>query len=303
MKLNPEQLITFSVVAEYGSVSRAAEALHLSQSAVSGQLSALQEQIGKALYQRAGRGITLTTDGEELLPYANAIAHSLRQATQQVQGMRERPSRVMKVGLSPVLARWAARMMVEAERQGLHLRLIPSDSSDLVRGVETAEMDAALAIGPLTLPVNHLDAHPLVADRLRLMVPVTHRLAGRQSVPLHEAAGETFLVGTACSSMRLQTDRLMDLAGLRAERVLEVGSLCAMRDGLLDGYGVTIMPRIYLAREIDSGLLACLEIESTHTDLSYVLLTPPAPTQGPPERRLTEFLLGMREVVANEGEA
>ncbi|HBM65648.1 MAG TPA: LysR family transcriptional regulator, partial [Pseudomonas sp.] len=71
--MTPEQLITFATVAEHGNISHAAQTLHLSQPAVSGQLKLLQEAFGEPLYQRAGRGVRLTAAGEQLLAHAERL--------------------------------------------------------------------------------------------------------------------------------------------------------------------------------------------------------------------------------------
>src|SRR5690554_1767725 len=83
--MTPDQLITFATVAELGSISRAAEALHLSQPAVSGQLRLLQESFTQPLYRREGRGIRLTAAGEELA----GLAVQLRQTFERARTLRE----------------------------------------------------------------------------------------------------------------------------------------------------------------------------------------------------------------------
>src|SRR5260370_12880762 len=75
-----DQLITFATVGEHSNISRAAIALHLSQPAVSGQLRQLQDEFGEPLYQRDGRGIRLTTAGEQLAVYAARIRETFGQA-------------------------------------------------------------------------------------------------------------------------------------------------------------------------------------------------------------------------------
>ncbi|WP_240157107.1 LysR family transcriptional regulator, partial [Burkholderia sp. Ap-962] len=80
--MTPDQLITFATVAELRNISRAAELLHLSQPAVSGQLRQLQDEFGEPLYLRDGRGVRLTPVGEALAPLAAtlvALAASLRE--------------------------------------------------------------------------------------------------------------------------------------------------------------------------------------------------------------------------------
>lgn len=78
--MTPDQLLTFATVAELGNISHAAQALHLSQPAVSGQLRLLQESFGEPLYRRDGRGIRLTAVGEQVAVYANKLRQDYRQA-------------------------------------------------------------------------------------------------------------------------------------------------------------------------------------------------------------------------------
>src|SRR5690606_12341398 len=83
--MTPDQLLTFTYVADVGNISRAAELLHLSQPAVSGQLRLLQEWFGEPLYRRKGHGVVLTPAGERLAEQAR----QLRQVYQQAQTLRE----------------------------------------------------------------------------------------------------------------------------------------------------------------------------------------------------------------------
>jgi DNA-binding transcriptional LysR family regulator len=71
--MTPDQLITFAAVAEHLNISRAAVELHLSQPAVSGQLRQLQEEFGEPLYRRDGRGVRLTSSGQQLAEYAQRL--------------------------------------------------------------------------------------------------------------------------------------------------------------------------------------------------------------------------------------
>ncbi|MCJ9711285.1 LysR family transcriptional regulator, partial [Bordetella hinzii] len=83
--MTPEQLLSFACVADLGNISRAAQQLHLSQPALSGQLRMLQEWFGEPLYRRSGHGIALTEAGERLA----AHARQLRQVYGQARAMRD----------------------------------------------------------------------------------------------------------------------------------------------------------------------------------------------------------------------
>ena len=101
--MTPEQLITFSHVAEHLNISRAANALHLSQPAVSGQLQALQVSFGEALYYRAGRGISLTPAGLRLLGVATQLRESMRQARDQRHSARTLQTGLLRIGASTTI--------------------------------------------------------------------------------------------------------------------------------------------------------------------------------------------------------
>src|SRR5947207_9062808 len=88
MNLNLALLAVFDTVARDGSVTRAAEALMVTQPAVSRQLRSLEEQIGAKLFERAGRGIRLTADGEVLADYTRRIIALIDEAQSQMSELR-----------------------------------------------------------------------------------------------------------------------------------------------------------------------------------------------------------------------
>lgn len=270
MKISPEQLITFSVVAEYGSVSKAAEVLNLSQPAISGQLKNLQEQVGQPLYLRRARGVVLTPAGEHLLPYAHAVARNVQQIEEQIHDLQNRPSAPLKVGFSYALSPQVAPLTLRAEEAGLKLILNAETSANLVRQVHGGE----------------LDAHPIGGDELRLIVPCHHRLAQDGYVNLTSLQGETLMWAALGSSVRRQAERLMEGAGVAVRRNLELGSLDAVRAALLSGHGIAILPTGFVRYEVEAGLLCSVGLEAIHTSVSHLLVTAPAKVIGPEVRTL-----------------
>lgn len=308
VRVNPEQLITFSVVAEYGSVSKAAEILQLSQPAVSGQLRNLQEQVGQALYQRRARGIQLTDAGEELLPYAHAIARNMHQVTEHVELWQHRVERSLDLGLSYALGTQAIWFMEQARSVHLRINIHAGTASELVKKVQRGELDAAAVIAP----VHHaeLDQHVIGYDELRLIVPPEYPLqsilatdtiatkkASNQThltdvcVPLDTLQNQTLLWASAGSGVKRHAERLLAQAGVAPESGLDLGSLDAVRVALLNGHGVALLPVQYVRYEIDRGLLLALSLESTQTSISHLLITPPAKMLRSELRLLADLLL------------
>lgn len=300
MKVSSDQLVAFSVVAELGSVSRAAERLSLSQPTVSSQLRALQEQFGEPLYRRKAHGIILTPAGERLLPHAHAVARALRQAGEHLAGMQEWSERVFKVGVSYSLGRRAYELVTQGAAQRLQLQLQAGDSSTLAALVMSGDLDAALILGPLTLSESgggNLDTVQVGEDELVAALPARHPLAELRYAPLHALGEETFLWAVRTSTVRRQSERLLQDAGLNPSS-LELGSLIGVREALMDGHGVALLPREFVQREQELGLINVLGLEAPLTRISQVLLTPPATTQGPEHQALNAFL---REAGRNSG--
>lgn len=318
VRVNPEQLITFSVVAEYGSVSKAAEILQLSQPAVSGQLRNLQEQVGQALYQRRARGIQLTDAGEELLPYAHAIARNMHQVTEHVELWQHRVERSLDLGLSYALGTQAIWFMEQARSVRLRINIHAGTASELVKKVQRGELDAAAVIAP----VHHaeLDQHVIGHDELRLIVPPeyplqsilatdhiatkeasnqthqTHRTHNKTHptdvrVPLDALQNQTLLWASTGSGVKRHAERLLAQAGVAPESGLDLGSLDAVRVALLNGHGVALLPVQYVRYEIDRGLLLALSLDSTQTSISHLLITPPAKMLCSELRLLADLLL------------
>src|SRR5690554_235469 len=115
--MTADQLITFAAVAESGSISLAAQALHLTQPAVSGQLRLLQDSFGQPLYRRAGRGIQLTAVGEHVA----VIARQMRQGYERARNLRsaiaELREGTLAIGASTTPASYLLPYMIAAFRE------------------------------------------------------------------------------------------------------------------------------------------------------------------------------------------
>src|SRR6187549_2538364 len=99
--LDPRRVLTFREVARLGSFSRAADALALSQPAVSQQVAALERQLGARLLERGPGGLTLTAAGELLLEHADVVADRLELASSQLEELVEHAARELRVGAFP----------------------------------------------------------------------------------------------------------------------------------------------------------------------------------------------------------
>jgi len=176
----------FTVVADHQHFGRAASALHVAQPSLSRQIRRLELQLGARLLDRTPQGSRLTEAGEAFLPRAKALLRSAAQAAAHARSAAE-PSRVT-VGYTSGLiitpaVREIRRRHPDADVRALHLDWIEPREALLDHRVDT--VITRLPIGTQQLRVTALYDEPRV-----LLVPVDHRLAGRESVRLDDIADE-----------------------------------------------------------------------------------------------------------------
>ena len=207
--LDPRRVLTFREVAHQGSFSRAAEALSLTQPAVSQQVAALERQAGTKLLVRGPGGLTLTEEGALLLEHADVVSDRLGMAEGQLGEMVAHAHRRLRVGAYPS----AVATIVPAAIA----RLDPAAKVDLVEGVQ-AELAAGVADGELHVAVCFQDTaiprrEPEGTTRIDLhcepfvaMLAGDHRLAGHGPIRLADLADETWvapsrdgLIARACA--------------------------------------------------------------------------------------------------------
>jgi len=171
MDLN--QLRSFVTVARFAHLTRAAEALHLSQPAISGHIKALEEQFGISLFERSSSGMELTPSGRRLLSEAEQIIGAVQHLQHSAQGLRGQPTGRLKLGtvLDPVVLRVGDLLVHALDRYPqIELELHQVLSSDALTRVSEQSLDASFYFG--ALPPADLRAISLRDICYRVAMPV-----------------------------------------------------------------------------------------------------------------------------------
>jgi DNA-binding transcriptional LysR family regulator len=153
MELN--HLRSFIAVAKLGHLTRAAETLHLSQPALSGQIKALEEHFGVSLFQRMSSGMALTPSGRRLLPHAEGIIGAVAQLGHAAQGLRGQPTGKLSLGtvLEPSFVRVGDLLARAVERYPqIELELHQVVSHEALVGIRNGTLDASFYFGPMPEP-------------------------------------------------------------------------------------------------------------------------------------------------------
>lgn len=236
--MDAADLRVFQAVARTGSMSKAALALNTVQSNVTARIKSLEDEVGFALFERTNRGVTLTSAGRRLMPYAERAAHLLDDAKRAVADDGT-PFGPLVIGslettaalrLSPILAEFAAAY------PAVDLSLKTGTTCELVEQVLERQLDGAYVCGP----VNHPDlvAEPFVQEELVVLTSPCVEFEKLITKP-----DLRIVVLKAGCSYRLRLEALLAQRGIVGVRMLEFGTLEAIVSCVSAGIGLTLLPR------------------------------------------------------------
>ncbi len=257
--MDTRYLQTFREVAKWQSFTKAAEALGYAQSSVTTQVQNLETEFGVELFERWGRKIRLTHAGEQLMRYAEQVL-SLMQEAREVLSQESQLAGTLTIGTVESLAAFYLPPYIQAfrrEHPQMKVLIRPGVCSDLIQGVREGVYDFAVIL-------DRLHHHPdltcvnLAEEEMAVIAPPGHRLAARDEVRPEDFAGETLIVTEAGCSYREMMEGVLRAAGTTPESSLEFGSLEAIKQCVVYGLGVSLLPRIAVEAEVRQGQLVIL---------------------------------------------
>jgi DNA-binding transcriptional LysR family regulator len=248
--LNLERLRVLRAVAAYGSITAAAQALHVTTSAVSQQLAKLERETGAQLVERNGRGIRLTEAAELLAGHATSILTLAERAQSDIDARCGTVTGKLTVAGLPTatrgLAAPALRRMGSAH-PALRVSLTEADSGEAVQLVARGDADLAIVHdwpnAPLAAP-EYLSRALLLEDVADVALPAGHALAGRQTAELAELGDGPWIcgtTGTSCHDWLLFTLRSQQAEPVIAHTANEYATQLAL---VAAGLGIAVMPRL-----------------------------------------------------------
>ncbi|MER6260423.1 MULTISPECIES: LysR family transcriptional regulator [Streptomyces] len=258
--LNIERLRTLDALARHGSVSAAAEALHVTTSAVSQQLSKLEREIGQQLLAKNGRGVRLTDAGRLLSEHAGRILSQVELAESDLEAHRGQVVGELRLSAFPTAARGLfpdALATLRAQHPGLRLRSSELEPEKGVAGVVRGDLDLAVVLDwynkPMPVPDGLVKA-PLLDDPAEVAMPAGHRLAGRDEVDLAEFAEDEWITwgeGEFCHEWLMFTLRSKGIEPIIGHRAGETHTQLGL---VAAGLGVCIAPLLG-RRPVPEGLV------------------------------------------------
>lgn len=237
------QLAYFVAVAEERNFTRAAERVHISQSGVSAQIRQLERELGAELFDRSARVATLTVAGKAALGHARAAlaaAAALGQAVDEVNALiRGRLTVAMVIGCT-VTPLFDALAGFHRAHPGVEVSLLEGNSEELVEGVRTGTIDAAL-IGTASAALDGLEEMTIIRERLVAAVPAGHPLTGLRSVTLGALEAYPIVCMPPGTGLRMMFDQACAAQGRRPVIALQASAADAVVALAGRGLGVAVL--------------------------------------------------------------
>jgi DNA-binding transcriptional LysR family regulator len=296
--VDTRQLAAFVEVAERGSFSQAAEALGVTQPAVSLAVRALERRLGERLLDRSGRRVEATAAGRTVLGRAQRILQLEGEIAATLAQEAETLGGTLVVGASTGPgARLLPRLLIGFHRAypDVAVQLRIDSTQTTIDRVLARELE--LAVVGAERPHRSLEYEPFARDEIVLAVPAGHPFAGRE-VSLDELRSAPLIVQQEGSGVRALTERQLRALGVRprdldvvAELGLQESAVTAVEEGL----GVTFTSRDSVAQKIAAGTLAEAHVAGLRAARDYVLVRSAGRE---PSRLADEFLAFARPRIA-----
>lgn len=257
------QLEAFQKVAVRGSFSAAAQELHLTQPSISARIQALERELNVILFERGGRGVRLTDAGRALLPYAESILSGAAECREVVSGIRTVTAGHLDLAsahnysIPRIIGRFRAAC------PGVDLTVRTGSSRQVVEMVADDEAHCGLARSPIAHP--QIWAAPLYEDEVVLVAPPQHPFAGRSAVSLNELGSAGLILYTRDTGLRSLLDRRFAELRFQPRVIMELDSVETSKQLVLQGIGLSMLPRETVEGDIVAGRLAAVRVRDFPT--------------------------------------
>jgi LysR family transcriptional regulator, low CO2-responsive transcriptional regulator len=293
--VNLKQLEVFIAVADTGSFSKGAEATFITQSTVSQQILALEDEFGLRLFDRTGRGALPTEGGKLLLERARRLLHYAREipvAMRRFKGVEDADLRIAGSSIPGEYLIPAALPLLISRCPGLTITLRQGDSRDVQELLLSEQVEYGVVGGHFA--GDGLEFNPLSKDEIVLVTAAGHRWTGAGPIPVEELLRESFVVREAGSGTGQATVAALRDAGIDTKAVREAASLGsnhAVTRAVIAGVGVSFVSAVSVEWELAQGALVRVPVEGITITRQFYLVKRKGRELSPAAKAFSEVMM------------
>jgi DNA-binding transcriptional LysR family regulator len=253
------RLQVFHTVARLQSFTKAADALHTSQPAVTFQIRQLEEDFNTRLFDRTHNRIRLTEVGQKLYEHADKILQEYAEMERAIRALTGEMSGMLHIGASTTIAEYMLPVLLgdfKAEHPEVNIRLRVSNTDGIVSMIENNTIDLGVVEAPVTN--KNLSVEICRIDQLVAIIPPGHALESRAWVNTTELATYPFILREEGSGTREVMSEYFNRAGVSLDHlniIMELGSPEAIKGAVTAGMGISILSRVTIQKELQLGTL------------------------------------------------
>ncbi|EGL83340.1 transcriptional regulator, LysR family [Caldalkalibacillus thermarum TA2.A1] len=285
------QLKYFIEVAKREHVTHAADALHVAQSAVSRQISNLEDELGVQLFIREGRNVKLTPVGKLFLEHIEIAIREIDKAVQEVKEFLDPESGVIRIGFPNSLAANTLPKVISAFREKhpkIRFQLRQGILSTLINSVVKGEIDLAF-VAPVPTDHELVDGHILFTEEMMAILPAVHPLTDQDALRLDQLRKEPFVMFRTGFILREIVVNACQQAGFKPHVAFEGEDIDTIKGLVAAGLGVALLPEVTLMDNIPREAIKMRIVEPQVTRTVGVI-TPKNRDLAPSVKNFFEFL-------------
>ncbi|MBW9114623.1 nitrogen assimilation transcriptional regulator NAC [Rhizobium cauense] len=294
-----KRLRSFIVIVDSGSITRAADILHLAQPALSQQLAALEEHFGQKLLLRSQQGVTMTDAGHAVYRHAQIILRQMEQAQADAAAAGNSLAGRVSVGLVPFssAATLSVELLAETRKRhpGILLHLTESVGQTYSQLIMNGKLEMALIHGEG--PIKGVRFDPILSEEFYLVAPQGFAIDdGSKPVPIGALDGIPLLLPPAYNFVRRAVDTAFTRSRINLKIVAEVEIVRTLARAVASGLGATIMPKAIADRIVkeSSEPLVC-RLVSPRIEETLSLCTSDQSSLSEPALAVKDILIELTE--------
>ena len=295
--VNFHQLRIFHAVATHLSFSRAAEALEISQPAVSIQVRELEKSLGATLFHRRAKGLRITEVGETVYAYSKQIFSLSNKMVATVQEMQDLKTGHLTLGASTTPGEFVLPMAIGQFRKqfpDIQVELVIANTRSIIQRILNREMDLGMVGDHNREHSDELDIMDYADDEIVLVSAPDHPVTRLQPVSAMEVVKHGLIVREEGSATRQTAERHLRALGAEPKVELELGSNQAVKQAAVAGGGIGVISRLGVVAEVKAGMLTVLEVQAWDCHRPLTLVHPKDQYLSPAQRAFRQFLMDNR---------
>jgi len=266
------QLSIFATAVEQQSFARAADVLHLTQPAVSMQMSRLTESVGLDLFEKSGRNLQVTRAGKALYPYVKRIMQTLSEASEEIDALKGLRNGKVKVALVTTARYFAPKLIARFSELYPEIKIDFSIANRraVIEKLETNQVDLAImgrTPSRLVVQAEAFADHPYV-----VVASPDHPFLKRKRLKPQKLADETFLAREPGSGTRMLMDHYFAENSLPKPTLQEMSSNESIKQSVMAGMGLAFISKHTIGLECQTGHLATLDVKGLPINRTWYVL-------------------------------